>query len=104
GSEAIRSLFDVLEERIKVFDEAVVEKATTLYVAFRVSKNFAEVHILKNQLKIHLRPIEYEDPRHMVEKIPEGYNWTMDRRIYLTTPEDMDYVCGIVEQSYKDVL
>jgi len=94
----------VLEERIKAFDEAVEEKATALYVAFRVSKNFAEIYIGKNQLKIHLRPIEYEDPRHMVEKIPEGYNWTMDRRIYLNTAEDLDYVCGIVEQSYKNVL
>lgn len=55
-------------------------------------------------LKIHLRPIDYIDPKCMVEEIPEGYNWTMDRRIYLDSAIDLDYVTGIVEQSYKNVL
>jgi len=39
-----------------------------------------------------------------VDKIPEGYNWTMDRRVYLKTKEDLDYVFTLIEQSYKDVL
>jgi hypothetical protein len=40
----------------------------------------------------------------LVDKIPEGYNWTMDRRIYLKGPDDLDYVVGIIEQSYQSVL
>jgi predicted transport protein len=93
-----------LREKVRAMDDAIVEKATAFYVAFRVSNNFAEVHIGKNQLKIHLRPIDYADPKGLVDKIPEGYNWTMDRRIYLKGPEDLDYVVGIIEQSYKNVL
>ena len=42
----------------------------------------------KNQLKIHLRPINYVDLKGLVDKIPEGYNWTMHRRIYLKGAED----------------
>ena len=82
----------------------VEEKATSLYVAYRRSKNFAEVHINRTQLKIHLRPTNYEDPRRFVEQVPEGYNWTMDRRAYLKSLDDLDYVSGLIEQSYKDVL
>lgn len=104
GNPSIRALFDALEEQIMGLDESIVEKATTLYVAYRVSKNFAEVHIAKNQLKIHLRPIDYDDPRKMVDKIPSGYNWTMDRRVYLKSAEDLEYVLGLIEQSYKNVL
>jgi predicted transport protein len=104
ASESIRSLFDELRERILAIDESIIEKATAFYVAYRVSNNFAEVHIGKNQLKIHLRPIDFNDPKGMVEKIPEGYNWTMDRRVYLKTLEDLDYVLGVIEQSYKSVL
>jgi len=85
-------------------DDALVEKITSLYVAFQVSNNFAEIHIGKSQLKIHLWPIDYVDPRGLVDKILEGYNWIMDRRIYLKGPEDLDYVVGIVQQSYKNVL
>ena len=104
STPAMRELFEQLREKVRAMDEAIVEKATAFYVAFRVSNNFAEVHIGKNQLKIHLRPIDYVDPRGLVDKIPEGYNWTMDRRIYLKAAEDLDYVVGIIEQSYKNVL
>ena len=104
ATPATRELFEQLREKVRAMDEAIVEKATAFYVAFRVSNNFAEVHIGKNQLKIHLRPIDYVDPKGLVDKIPEGYNWTMDRRIYLKAAEDLDYVVGIIEQSYKNVL
>ena len=75
-----------------------------MYVAYRMTKNFAEITIGKNQLKIHLRPMDYEDPRGFVDRIPEGYNWTMDRRIYLKKEEDLEYVLGIIMQSYGEVL
>jgi predicted transport protein len=104
ASPTTRELFEQLRERVRALDDAIVEKATAFYVAYKVSNNFAEVHIGKNQLKIHLRPIDYADPRGAVDKIPEGYNWTMDRRIYLKSAEDLDYVVGIIEQSYKNVL
>lgn len=104
GSQAIRELFDQMQEQIVNLDEGIEEKPTSLYVAYRAAKNFAEVHIGKNQIKIHLRPIDYDDPRKLVDKIPDGYNWTMDRRVYLDSAEDLDYVVGLIEQSYKNVL
>lgn len=104
GVPATRHLFEQLREKVRAMDEAIVEKATSLYVAYRLSNNFAEVYIGKSQLKIHLRPIDYEDPRGIVEKVPEGYNWTMDRRVYLKNSDDLDYVVGLIEQSYRNVL
>lgn len=99
-----KRLFEDIRARIFELDENIKEKATTSYVAYRVTKNFAEIHIGKNQLKIHLRPVDYVDERGIVEKVPEGYQWTMDRRVYLRSEEDIDYVFGLIEQSYKDVL
>jgi predicted transport protein len=104
GTVPIQELFSELRERILSIDETIEEKATSLYVAYRVSNNFAEIYINKSQIKIHLRPITYDDPRGLVQKIPDGYNWTMDRRTYLTSVEDLDYVLGLIEQSYKNVL
>jgi hypothetical protein len=68
-----------------------------------MGNNFAEVHIGKNQLKIHLRPMDFVDPKGMVDKIPDGYNWTMDRRVYLKAAVDLDYVVGLIfeKQRYK---
>ena len=104
ASKNIRELFEELRGKIFEIDENITEKTTSFYVGYRVTKNFAEVHIGKNQLKIHLRPINYDDPLGKVDKIPEGYNWTMDRRVYLKTKEEFDYVFTLIEQSYKDVL
>ncbi len=104
ASNTTKEIFSELRERIVALDENVKEKATSLYIAYRVAKNFAEITVLKDGLKIHLRPVDYDDPDGMVEKISEGYNWTMDRRVYLKRKDDLDYVFGIVEQSYKDVL
>jgi predicted transport protein len=104
GTEPIRKLFDALDERIRTIDEAINVHATSLYVAYSLSNNFAEVHIGKNQIKLFLRPIGYDDPKKVVEKIPEGYKWTLDRRVYLNSLDDLDYVVGLVEQSYKNVL
>jgi len=104
ANQKIRDLFEELREKIFGIDENITEKATSLYVAYRVTKNFAEIHIGKNQLKIHMRPIEYDDPEDKVEKIPEGYNWTMDRRVYLKSQDELEYVFSLIEQSYKNVL
>jgi predicted transport protein len=104
ATQDIRLIFDQLRERIFGLDENIKEKAVMMYIAYRVTKNFAEVTIQKNQLKIHMRPVNYDDPKKIVEKVPESFQWTMDRRAYLKNEEDLDYVFGLIEQSYKDVL
>jgi predicted transport protein len=104
ASAEIAELFETLRERIMSLDESVVEKPTKMYVAYRVTNNFAEVMVGKSQLKIHLRPVEYEDPRGLVERIPDGYNWTLSRRVYLRSASDIEYVVKLIEQSYLDVI
>jgi predicted transport protein len=99
-----KALFAELRERIIGIDDSVTENPTAYYVGYRMANNFAEIHIGKNQLKIHLRPIDYVDPKGLVKKIPDGYNWTMDRRVYLKSASDLEYVVGLIEQSYKNVI
>ena len=103
-SANVKSIFKELQARIFMLDANIEEKATTLYVAYRLSKNFAEIHLNKNDLKIHLRPATYKDPKGLVEKIPDGYNWTLNRRIYLSSAAEIDLVMSFIKQSYNDVL
>jgi predicted transport protein len=53
---------------------------------------------------LYLRPLNFEDPRGYVEQVPESFGWVLNRRVYLRTAEDIDYVMGLVEKSYQDVL
>lgn len=64
----IVNLFQEMRQRIFALDESIVEKATRYYVAYRVSKNFAEVSFAKNHIKIHMRPVEYEDPGNLMRR------------------------------------
>lgn len=104
ASPDIKALFAELRERIVAIDDSITENPTAYYAGYRMGNNFAEVHIGKNQLKIHLRPIDFVDPKGMVDKIPDGYNWTMDRRVYLKSDSELEYVVGLIEQSYKNVI
>ncbi len=104
ASEGTKTLFGALRERIIAIDDSITENPTGSYVGYRMGNNFAEIHIGKNQLKIHLRPIDFDDSKGLVEKIPDGYNWTMDRRVYLKYESELDYVLGLIEQSYNNVI
>ncbi len=104
ASNNTSELFKEIRSRIFEMDENITEKATTMYVGYRVVKTFAEVHIGKNHIKMFLRPIQYNDPRNLIEKIPDSYQWTLDRRVYIKTNDEIDYVFNLIEQSYQDVL
>ena len=104
AADDTKALFAELRERIVAIDDSVTENPTGSYVGYRMGNNFAEIHIGQKQLKIHLRPIAYTDPRELVEKIPDGYNWTMNRRVYLKSLNDLEYVVSLIEQSYKNVI
>jgi predicted transport protein len=100
----IKLVFGELRERILSMDELITETPRVQYVGYKVSNNFAEVHFQRNSLKIHLRPINYDDPKTLIQKTSDRANQTMNRFVYLTSMNDIDYVCSLIEQSYKDVL
>lgn len=103
-NEKIKNIFSDLRSRIFGIDENIKEKATSVYIGYRVTKNFAEIQLGKNQIKMYLRLIEYNDPKGMVDKIPDGYNWTLNQRVYIKEESQLDYVFRLIEQSYQDVL
>lgn len=104
ATSEIKTLFGDLRLRILELDSEIVEKPNKNYIAFRLSKTFVETHILKDQIKLYLRPIEYQDLNKKVEKMPDSYNWTLDRRVYLKNLNELDYIMQLIEQSYNDVL
>lgn len=104
ASHLIRTLFDELREGIMALDQYVVEKPGKRNVSYRLTKTFADIRIRKDRLVIDLRPIEYNDPKGIVERIADGYTVTLNRRVTLESAVDLNYVLGIIEQSYKNIL
>ncbi len=104
ASDSIRALFDDLRERIMALDCYIIEKPGKRHIAYRLGKNFAEVQFRKDWLVIYLRPIDFEDPRGMVERIAGDYTVTMNRRVTLASANDLHYVLGLIEQSHQNVI
>jgi predicted transport protein len=104
GTPAVQNLFFVLQGRIFELDEKVQERITTVYIGYRMSNAFAEIHIQKNNIVVYIRPVEYNDPKGKVTKVPDNYRWKLNMRVYLDDENDIDYIMNLIEQSYKDVL
>jgi predicted transport protein len=103
GSDEINGLFENLRAQVKALGPDVVERPTTVYIGYRASKNFLEVHIQKHQLKLYLRPVDYEDPEGRISKIDPSYRWTLDRLVLVKNSEELDYAMKLIILSYKDV-
>jgi predicted transport protein len=104
GQPFVQELFLILKGKIFELDENIEEKINNNYIAFKVSKIFAEVHVQKSKLLLYLRPINYNDPETRLYKVPDSYNWVLDRRVYINNEDDIDYVMKLIEQSYQDIL
>lgn len=104
GSPSILKLYSDMRDQILQIDEKIRERKTKYYIAFRVGKNFSEVHVQKNQIKLYLRPVNYDDPRGFVKRVPDTHQWTLNSEVCFSDKEDLEYVISLVEQSYRDVL
>lgn len=104
SSHVIRTLFDELRIRILALDEYISEKPGKRHVAYRLTKNFAEIQFQRDKLTITIREFDYEDSRGYIQNIREGYSGSLNRRVMLSQPADLDNVFSLIEQSYKSVL
>ena len=105
GATEIKALFDDLRARVLALGPQV-ERAAQGYIAYRAANNFAEIHIQKSAIRIHLRGIHYDpNGRAMARKVPDSKprKWPLDWHVTFSDPMDLDYVMSLVEQSYNDV-
>jgi predicted transport protein len=107
ASAAVRDLFQRLRERIVSLDDAIVEAPKQLYVAYKTERNFADVVVQRNGLKVYLnlRSGELSDPqgiaRDLTKPRPVGHWGNGDYEVKLSDPEDLEKVFSLVRQSYE---
>jgi predicted transport protein len=107
GSPEIQTLFRVLELKIKRMAENINEYPTRPYIGFNLFKRdtlFVEVHIQKEKISLHLRPINYVSTKLIVNKKPDSHKWKLNRTVDILPNMDVTFVMELIEQSYKDIL
>lgn len=101
------ALFGQLRERILGLDDEVIEKVVKNYVVYKHGKNFCEVWVQARQLKLWLdiAPESLQDPFHLARDVRQVGHWgTGDVEVNLKSPEELDAVMALIEQSYQQTL
>ena len=98
-----REVFQDLRLRILRMCPEVTETPVKILIGYRVTQNFAEIHFGRSKLKVHLRPIMYDDPKGIVQTLVNP-GFVMDRRFYLSEPTGVPYALTLIEQSYRSTI
>jgi predicted transport protein len=104
-----KSLFDSLRERIFALnsDSDIIEKPNKIYVSYKHGKNFCEVQIQANRLKIWLDipHTELDDPQKISRDVSKiGHHGTGTAETNLSDLSELDTVMSLIEQSYKQTV
>ncbi len=101
-SEHMQELFSALQEKIFALDseQKIEENPRKLYIAYKVGRGFAEVKIQQNDIKIWIAE-DIDDPKGMIRDVSNiGHHGIGNSEITLKSFDELDYVVGLIEQSY----
>lgn len=108
-SKETKMLFESLRERIFALngDGDIIEKPNKIYLSYKHGKNFCEVQIQANKLKIWMDILynDLDDPQKISRDVSKiGHHGTGTVEINLSELSEMDSVMYLIEQSYKQTL
>lgn len=102
-TEKTRPLYEKFRHRILLIPN-VQMNVKKHYIAFKTNFNFVSFTLLKSKLVINLVFDEKEskDPRGLVQNLSDKGHWGAgNHAIYVTDDKDIDYIMGIILNSYK---
>lgn len=101
-SEQIKELFSALREKIFALesDQKIEENPRKLYIAYKVGRSFVEMKLQKSDIKIWVGE-GIDDPKGMIRDVSNiGHHGIGNSEITLKSFDELDYVVGLIEQSY----
>ena len=103
SSIEVINIFNELHEYIMKLNNSINYSKTKNYISYNLGKVFVEVHFMSDFIKMFLMAGEYDDPKNMVEKLGENYNWTNNNRLDVHSKEEIDYAKNIIKQSFDKI-
>lgn len=103
GSDETRGLYQELKEKILNLGDDIEIKPRKWYLGFKKNTNFLDVEFQRSKLKlyINLKKGELNDTEGFSRDVSEIGHWgNGDYEIYLEDKEKLDYIIGLIQQSY----
>lgn len=109
GTEKIVRIFNMIRDCILSIDEEglIIENPTKVYIGYKHGKNFCEISIFKEYLRMWLdiNKNELNDPKNISTDVThKGHHGTGSTEIRVTDTTDITDVMNLVIQSYKNTL
>ena len=104
GNDDVQALLNELSDYIVNISDQIEVRYPQYYIAYRTTRNFAEVQVNKNSLIVYIINTKYNDPENKIENVPDSYQWVLNRRIYIYNKDDLKYAKSIISQSYESTL
>ncbi len=107
--DKIKELFRELQSSILALetDQEIKENPRKWYIAYATSKNFVELQVQSSQIKIFIdiEKKELHDPKGLARDVKDvGHYGTGDVEVVLRGFDDLEYVIGLIEQTYLPVV
>ncbi len=100
----IKDIYYNLRNRLVSLGDVVIEPKK-LYIAFKAPKNFVDIEVRNHALKvfINIRKGKLKDPEAVADDVSDVGHWgNGDYRVYITEESDIEYIYGLILQSYKE--
>lgn len=104
ASNDTKELYKSLREMIIALDDSIREEPKSKYIAFKLSTNFVDVEVRKDALKLYLNIPKGKllDEKGISEDVSNKGKWgNGDYVVLLNDKSELDYVFGLISQSYK---
>lgn len=108
-TKSIKRIFTLLQESILSLAEEgeIVEKPNKMYIGYKHGKNFCEIRLQTNAVKIWLdiSHNEINDPKSIVRDVSLiGHYGTGDVEFHIQVEEELEYAMKLIEQSYRQTI
>ena len=100
--EHIKDLFSALREKIFALesDQKIEENPRKLYIAYKAGRSFVEMKLHRSDIKMWVGE-GLDDPKGMIRDVSNiGHHGIGNLEIILKSFDELDYVVGLIEQSY----
>lgn len=105
--QEIIELYDNLKSYVLNFGDDVVIRAKKYYIGFIKKTNFCDIKFTRNNIKIYLNLKfgQLNDPMKLARDVSKiGTTGNGDYEILLFSTENLEYIVGLIKQSYNNKL
>lgn len=99
----LRDKFNEIREKILELPDIIENVEQKTGITYRTSKSFVRFEFKKNYIQVLLRQPKYNDPKKIVRDIT-SFEWGYKGMVKLIPTSDIEYIFGLIKQSYEETL